>query len=225
MGHFSEHSEIRPAGIKVRQDSESEPQAAGHGTDTSPRSETPVAYSNELTLDGASDDVSPGHTPRFSSLCSSRHAPQEITSSPLHHALDENENSANDSPRSMNSQGEWIAHVNRVQHIAAFFKPGKTLNEVETAAINLWKAASFEQLEWNRHLEKTKYRREYQAGDSLIDRSLKMDEYQMKDVDGQNIDEAAAEAIVKLPKSRFRGCSLADVWIAMRNDGAPGAFV
>lgn len=161
---------------------------------------------------------------RASSLCSSRHAPPEMSSSPLRQAEEETEDMANDSPRSIDTQGDWIDKPTRFQHIAAFIKPGKTLNKVETAAVNLWKAASFEQLQWVAHRQKTEYRREFQAGDTLIDKSLDMEKFQIQDVDSETIDEAAAEAIVKLPKSRFRGCSLADVWMVMRKECAQEGF-
>lgn len=159
---------------------------------------------------------------RISSLYASRHAPPEVPSSPMRQFIEENENMANDSPCSINSQGEWTVPTNRVQHIASFLRPGETLSSMETAAVSLWKSASFEQLQWDAHQQRTKHRREYQAGDTLVDMSLNMEQYQNTDVVGGMINEAAAEAIVKLPKSRFRGCSLADVWMVLRKENGLG---
>lgn len=222
MGHFNEvpGQDPAPAGIRVRRNSDTELQRAGIRADTPSDLGMPVGCSNnELSLDGAMDTLSMEDTTRVSSLCSSRHAPPELaSSSPLHHFAEEDECMANDSPRSVNSQGQWISPTNRVQHIAAFIKPGKTLSKFETAAVELWKAASFEQLKWDLHQEKANYIREYHAGDALVDRSLNMEAFQIDDVDGDVVNEAAAEAIVKLPKSRFRGCSLADVWMVVKKE-------
>lgn len=199
-----------------------EPKSDDLRTDTPLGFSTPNAYTIELALDGSMDTLTVEEALRVPSLCSSRHAPPEIASSPLHQVIQDIEEVVvtNDSPRSINSQGDWVVPPNRVQHISAFIKPGKTLTERETAAVILWKAASFEQMQWELHQQRTKYRREYQDGETLIDRSLNMEEYQIRDVDGEAINEAEAEALVKLPKSRFRGCSLADVWMVMKNEAA-----
>lgn len=225
MGNFNENP--GPPGIRVQPDlsldtrsDTAEPKSNDHRSDSPLTFSTPYAYTNELALDGSMDTLTVDDALRVPSLCSSRHAPPEITSSPLHQVIPEPEDVANDSPRSINTTGDWVIPPNRVQHISAFIKPGKTLSRRETAAVNLWKAASFEQLQWEVHQLRTKYRREYQEGEALIDRSLNMEEYQIEDIDGEVVDETAAEAIVKLPKSRFRGCSLADVWLVMKNEAA-----
>lgn len=158
---------------------------------------------------------------RMSSLSSSRHADPETFSSPLRQGIEKLEHTVHDSPCSVDAQGDWIDQPTRLQHIAAFIKPGRTLNVFETAAVNLWKAASFEQLQWVVHRQKTEYRREYQAGDSLVDKSINMDNFQIEDIDSENLDDTAMEDIVKLPKSRFRGCSLADVWLVLRKECLP----
>ncbi|CZT20063.1 uncharacterized protein RCC_05920 [Ramularia collo-cygni] len=208
-------------GIRIHQDTDPLETQAAESRHDELRSETPVDwdyYTNELALDGAMRELTVDDALRIPSLCSSRHAPPDIASSPLHQVLSELEDVPDDSPNSVNSRGDWIAPPNRVQHIAGFIKPGKSLSESETAAVKLWKAASLKQLAWEAHQRKTKYRREFENGESLVDRSLNMIKYQIADVDGEKIDEAAAEAIVKLPKRRFRGCSLAGVWLVMKNE-------
>lgn len=222
MGNFSQSP--GPPGITVRRDIDTESQNR-ESKMYELRSDSlfdlnPNTYDNQLALDGTMNSLTVDDALRVPSLCSSRHAPPDMASSPLHQVISELETAANDSPSSINSRGEWTVPPNRVQHLAAFIKPGKSLTPRETAAVNLWKAASFEQLQWDAHQQKTRYRREYEEGEALVDRSLNMTEYQIEDVDGDEIDEAVAEAIVKLPKSRFRGCSLADVWLVMKNEAA-----
>ncbi|KXT06651.1 hypothetical protein AC578_8571 [Pseudocercospora eumusae] len=69
-----------------------------------------------------------------------------------------------DSPRSMDSNGEWFYAPTRFQYIAAFVKPGVSLTQKEKSAVWLWKAASQDQLRWNRHMRDTECRRKHYSG-------------------------------------------------------------
>ncbi|KXT12578.1 hypothetical protein AC579_2101 [Pseudocercospora musae] len=103
-----------------------------------------------------------------SSINTSKHAPRSPdlqVPTPGYTQIDsEDEHTFCDSPRSMDSDGEWFYPPTRFQHIAAFVKPGVSLTQKEKSAVWLWKAASQDQLRWNKHMRDTECRRKHYSG-------------------------------------------------------------
>ena len=96
------------------------------------------------------------------SLLSSKHAPgpDKLLEAPLQEIRERNPTSPLSRPPetpgspvssvdSTTSTGEWRQPLVRFQYVAAFIHPGSTLNEAEKAAVELWKIASKEQLDWD----------------------------------------------------------------------------
>ena len=81
--------------------------------------------------------------------------PDLIRTSPTPSAAQspETSGSQDSSHGSLDINGQWRQPVARFQHLAAFIIPGKTLNDQEKALLNLWKAASREQIWWLGHLK------------------------------------------------------------------------
>ncbi|KAK3651676.1 hypothetical protein LTR56_005484 [Elasticomyces elasticus] len=92
------------------------------------------------------------------SLMESRHAPtiEELQAPPPHRMYDEIDRPDTPggpySPSSTTSSGRWKEAPMRSQLLAAYVKPGSSLDERESAAVELWEAASGEQLGWEDHL-------------------------------------------------------------------------
>ncbi|KAK5684884.1 hypothetical protein LTS10_002959 [Elasticomyces elasticus] len=92
------------------------------------------------------------------SLMESRHAPtiEELQAPPPHRMYDEIDRPDTPggpySPSSTTSSGKWKEAPMRSQLLAAYVKPGRSLDEKESAAVELWKAASGERLGWEDHL-------------------------------------------------------------------------
>ncbi|KAK4891102.1 hypothetical protein LTR27_010309 [Elasticomyces elasticus] len=92
------------------------------------------------------------------SLMESRHAPtmEELQGPPPHRMYDEIDRPDTPggpySPSSTTSSGRWKEAPMRSQLLAAYVKPGRSLDQKESAAVELWKAASGEQLGWEDHL-------------------------------------------------------------------------
>lgn len=107
------------------------------------------------------------------SLLSSKHAPSpaELAAAPTvrdgHLAYETNVHGFRSetpgsplSTISTSSTGQWRHPPIRFQHLAAFMQLGDSLCEQERAAVNLWKLASKEQLDWNEHLDRSEMLRE-----------------------------------------------------------------
>ncbi|KAK4545237.1 hypothetical protein LTR36_003417 [Oleoguttula mirabilis] len=58
-------------------------------------------------------------------------------------------------PGSTTSAGRWRHPPTRFQQLAAYIKPGNSLDGPERAAVEAWKLATTEQMEWEKHLERT----------------------------------------------------------------------
>ena len=98
------------------------------------------------------------------SLLSSKHAPpaEELssysanermtrTSTPPLPFLPETPGSPESHEDSITSTGVWLHQPTRFQYLARFMRAGNSLNEIEKAAVELWKETSKEQLQWNEH--------------------------------------------------------------------------
>lgn len=100
---------------------------------------------------------------------SSKHAPQDdelalyeypeqveqgTPSSPPLAPLCQTPGSVRSEEDSTTSTGEWRHQMTGSQYLANFIKAGNSLNAKEKAAVELWKAASEEQLAWNRFRNK-----------------------------------------------------------------------
>lgn len=123
-----------------------------------------------LRLDGASDPpplpfqppkpspLSQTHFQIPHSLLSSKHAPaaEELpsyTEAEVHARspstpLPKTPGVSDSSEDSITSTGEWRHPPTRFQHLAKFVRPGNSLTVREKAAVEVWKAASEEQLHW-----------------------------------------------------------------------------
>lgn len=75
----------------------------------------------------------------------------------------------NDSPSSIDSEGNWIHPPVAVQHITYRLEAGASLTTTDKAVFAIWQAASGAQLRWNHHLLKTKLTRDYYDGNSADD--------------------------------------------------------
>ncbi|KAK3072972.1 hypothetical protein LTR53_005832 [Teratosphaeriaceae sp. CCFEE 6253] len=102
------------------------------------------------------------------SLLSSRHAPpiEELQRAATPEPLDDEELYPETpggpySPSSTTSTGQWKKAPTRLQHVAAYFQAGETLDSKERAAMELWKMASAEQLSWERHVARAQELREH----------------------------------------------------------------
>ncbi|EME86339.1 uncharacterized protein MYCFIDRAFT_194424 [Pseudocercospora fijiensis CIRAD86] len=121
-------------------------------------------------IDGTSD--SPSYNEQASGMGNlintSKHAPRspelQVLTPGYTQIESDDEEDTFDSPRSMDSNGEWFYPPTRFQYIAAFVKPGVSLTQKEKSAVWLWKAASQDQLRWNRHMRDTECRRKHYSG-------------------------------------------------------------
>lgn len=80
--------------------------------------------------------LSSKHAPPAAELATRSTGGRETTGSPVA------------SPESITSEGEWRRPPTRFQYLAKFIKPGDSLTATEKAALELWKMASDEQLQW-----------------------------------------------------------------------------
>ncbi|KAF7195667.1 hypothetical protein HII31_02985 [Pseudocercospora fuligena] len=123
-----------------------------------------------LQIDGTLE--SPSYSEQASEISSflntSKHAPRspelQVLTPGYTQIESDDEDTFCDSPRSMDSDGEWFYPPTRFQHIAAFVKPGVSLTQKEKSAVWLWKAASQDQLRWDRHMRDTECRRKHYSG-------------------------------------------------------------
>ncbi|KAK5738440.1 hypothetical protein LTR17_005968 [Elasticomyces elasticus] len=109
------------------------------------------------------------------SLMESRHAPtiEELQAPPPHRMYGEIDRPDTPggpySPSSTTSSGRWKEAPMRSQLLAAYVKPGCSLDEKESAAVELWKAASGEQLGWEDHLVRAEGVRKWYSDVELSD--------------------------------------------------------
>ncbi|KAK4948442.1 hypothetical protein LTR10_012976 [Elasticomyces elasticus] len=73
------------------------------------------------------------------------------------------------SPSSTTSSGRWKEAPMRSQLLAAYVKPGRSLDGRESAAVELWKTASREQLGWEDHLVRAEGVRKWYGDVELSD--------------------------------------------------------
>lgn len=193
--------------------------------------------SSLLRLDGASDPpplpyqppkpspLSQTHFQIPESLLSSKHAPsaEELSSYPTEQtkprtptpalpSLPETPGSPESTKDSMTSTGEWRHPLTRFQYLAKFVRPGNSLNKAEKTAVELWKAASEEQLQWNRF--RARYEKTVQE---LTDQSDHGEGY--VSVHG-NVGETSAVQVLR-DGGRLEDGEIAESNITLRDIGGP----
>jgi len=104
-------------------------------------------------------------------------------------------------PGSTTSEGEWRSPPIRFQYLASFIQPGSSLDRTEKAAVEVWKAASKEQLHWQRHLETAQQLRECFAGlmneDDFLAPICKKTVDEVSDLEDGEVDETMATSATK----------------------------